>query len=84
MQACGPQAKSKPSLYTAEERKRRDTTTWTLVQGVLAPVQFLVFLVSLGLVLRYLTTGQGQMDVGVITKDRIGGWIRQSFDHGRD
>jgi len=29
------------------------------VQGVLAPVQFLVFLVSLVLVMRYLTTGQG-------------------------
>jgi len=29
------------------------------VQGGLAPVQFLVFLVSLGLVLRYLATGEG-------------------------
>jgi 3-vinyl bacteriochlorophyllide hydratase len=29
------------------------------VQGVLAPLQFLVFLVSLGLVLRYLATGEG-------------------------
>ncbi len=48
-----------PFLYTPEERVRRDQTIWTLVQGVLAPVQFLVFLVSLGLVLRYLATGQG-------------------------
>lgn len=48
-----------PYLYTPEERARRDQTIWTLVQGVLAPVQFLVFLVSLGLVLRYLATGQG-------------------------
>ena len=46
-------------LYTPEERKRRDATPWTLVQGVLAPVQFLVFLVSLALVLRYLSTGDG-------------------------
>lgn len=46
-------------LYTSEERKRRDATPWTLVQGVLAPVQFLVFLVSLALVLRYLSTGEG-------------------------
>ncbi|WP_027285641.1 2-vinyl bacteriochlorophyllide hydratase [Rubritepida flocculans] len=46
-------------LYTPEERARRDATPWTLVQGVLAPVQFLVFLVSLGLVLHYLATGQG-------------------------
>jgi 3-vinyl bacteriochlorophyllide hydratase len=30
-----------------------------MVQGVLAPLQFLVFLVSLGLVLHYLATGSG-------------------------
>lgn len=46
-------------LYTAEERLRRDATVWTLVQGVLAPVQFVVFLASLALVLRYLATGEG-------------------------
>ena len=47
------------SLYTAEERRRRDASVWTLVQGVLAPVQFLVFIVSIGLVMRYLATGEG-------------------------
>jgi len=47
-------------LYTPEERVRRDASVWTLVQGILAPVQFLVFLVSLGLVLRFLATGEGQ------------------------
>ncbi len=46
-------------LYTPEERQRRDETVWTLVQGILAPVQFLVFLVSLILVVRYLWTGLG-------------------------
>ena len=46
-------------LYTAAQRARRDATVWTLVQGILAPVQFLVFLVSLALVLRYLVTGSG-------------------------
>ncbi len=46
-------------LYTAEERLRRDASGWTLVQGILAPVQFLVFLASLALVLRYLATGHG-------------------------
>ncbi|MBF9057876.1 2-vinyl bacteriochlorophyllide hydratase [Rhodobacterales bacterium HKCCSP123] len=46
-------------LYTAEERARRDGTIWTTVQGVLAPVQFLVFLVSLGLVIRFMITGAG-------------------------
>ena len=46
-------------LYTPAERLRRDASKWTLVQGVLAPVQFLVFLISLGLVLRFLLTGEG-------------------------
>jgi len=48
-------------LYTSEERARRDATVWTLVQGVLAPVQFIVFLISVVLVVRYLQTGQGEM-----------------------
>ena len=47
-------------LYTPAERARRDATRWTLVQGVLAPVQFVVFAVSLGLVLRTLSTGEGE------------------------
>jgi len=47
-------------LYTAAQRQRRDNSVWTLVQGVLAPVQFLVFLVSLALVLRFLFTGEGE------------------------
>ncbi|WP_333714684.1 2-vinyl bacteriochlorophyllide hydratase [Yoonia sp.] len=46
-------------LYTDAERARRDGTKWTMVQGILAPLQFLVFLVSLGLVIRYLSTGAG-------------------------
>ncbi len=50
---------SKPPLYSAEERRRRDATPWTLVQGILAPLQFLVFVASLALVVRYLTTGEG-------------------------
>jgi 3-vinyl bacteriochlorophyllide hydratase len=48
-----------PGLYTAEERARRDATVWTTIQGILAPLQFAVFLVSLVLVLRYLWTGEG-------------------------
>ena len=46
-------------LYTPAERRRRDASRWTLVQGVLAQLQFVVFLVSLFLVLRYLVTGDG-------------------------
>ena len=58
---AGPSSARGKSLqiYTKEERARRDATRWTLVQGVLAPIQFLVFIVSLILVLRYLWTGQG-------------------------
>jgi 3-vinyl bacteriochlorophyllide hydratase len=46
-------------LYTPEQRARRDSSVWTLVQGILAPLQFLAFAVSLVLVLRYLATDQG-------------------------
>jgi len=46
-------------IYTPEERRRRDASRWTVVQGVLAPLQFAVFLVSLGLVVRFLLTGEG-------------------------
>ena len=44
-------------LYTPEQRAKRDATRWTLVQGVLAPVQFLIFLASLYLVVHSLNTG---------------------------
>jgi len=55
-----PGAVPSRALYTPEQRIKRDQSVWTLVQGVLAPIQFLVFLVSLVLVLRYLATGEGQ------------------------
>ena len=60
-QSTGPQR----GLYTPEQRQRRDQTAWTFVQGVLAPVQFVVFLVSLVLVLWYLATGSGWMAASV-------------------
>jgi 3-vinyl bacteriochlorophyllide hydratase len=50
---------NKPALYTPEERLRRDASPWTIVQGVLAPLQFVIFAVSLILVARYLLTGRG-------------------------
>ena len=53
------QQKFQAPLYTSEERRRRDRSRWTIVQGVLAPVQFGVFLASLVLVMRYLLTGEG-------------------------
>lgn len=54
-----PQKSTSRALYTPAERARRDASGWTLVQGILAPVQFLAFAVSLILVLRFLATGQG-------------------------
>ena len=56
-----PVYESKSPLYTPEERERRNATPWTIVQAVLAPIQFVVFLVSLVLVLRYLQTGDGAL-----------------------
>ncbi len=74
MQRRRPHESSAPpagrALYTAEQRLRRDASVWTLVQGVLAPIQFLIFLVSLALVLRYLATGDGAFTatVSIIVK----------------
>ena len=53
MSASSPQV-----LYTPAQRARRDATAWTLVQGILAPVQFLIFGISLYLVIRSLNTGE--------------------------
>lgn len=58
MSAAASDTRSHP-LYTPSQRARRDATIWTTVQGILAPVQFLVCAVSLVLVLRYLATGEG-------------------------
>ena len=55
--ATGKALATRP-LYTPEERVRRDASPWTLVQGLLAPVQFLIFGISLYLVLNYLRTGE--------------------------
>ena len=61
------------ALYTVEERRRRDESGWTLVQGILAPIQFLVFLISLGLVARYMLSGDGAWaaDVSIVAKTVI-------------
>jgi 3-vinyl bacteriochlorophyllide hydratase len=67
------QQASRKALYTAEQRKRRDSSKWTLVQGILAAFQFLVFLISLILVLRALATGEGVFaaNVSVIFKTLV-------------
>jgi 3-vinyl bacteriochlorophyllide hydratase len=60
-------------LYTAEQRARRDASRWTLIQGLLAPFQFVVFLVSLWLVVRYLMTGEGEQaaHISIIVKTLV-------------
>jgi 3-vinyl bacteriochlorophyllide hydratase len=60
-------------LYTKDERIRRDRSRWTLVQGILAPIQFLVFLVSAALVVRFLLTGNGlaAATVSVVVKTLV-------------
>jgi 3-vinyl bacteriochlorophyllide hydratase len=70
----GPQPQvGRQTLYTEEERRRRDASPWTLVQGILAPLQFAVFLVSLALVVRFLVTGEGEWaaTVSVIIKTLV-------------
>ncbi len=61
------------ALYTPEQKARRDATVWTLVQGILAPVQFLAFAVSVILVLRYLAfdTGYVAATVSVLVKTAL-------------
>src|SRR6056297_1529944 len=58
------------SLYTPEERARRDASRWTMVQGILAPLQFLVFLISVVLVVNFLAndSGLGAATASVVTK----------------
>jgi 3-vinyl bacteriochlorophyllide hydratase len=45
--------------YTPDQLCRRQNSRWTRVQAILAPLQLLAFLVSVGFVLRYLTSGEG-------------------------
>lgn len=67
------QVPARKPLYTQAERSRRDATKWTLVQGLLAPFQFLVFLVSLSLVIVYLGTGEYQLaaEVSIVFKTLV-------------
>ena len=45
--------------YTPEQMARRNRSFWTPVQAVGALIQFLTFLASLILVIRFLNTGEG-------------------------
>jgi len=63
-------SRSASLLYTPEQRRRRDASPWTLVQAILAPLQFLIFFVSLALVARFLATGEGALaaDLSIVAK----------------
>lgn len=44
--------------YTPEQMQRRQKSKWTIVQAILAPLQLIAFIISLTLIIHYLTTGQ--------------------------
>ena len=48
-------------MYTSDQLRRREASRWTRVQIILAPIQFLAFLISFVLVIRYLVTGEGYL-----------------------
>ena len=61
------------ALYSEEERRRRDASPWTIVQGVLAPLQFVVFVVSTVLVWRFFASGEGAFlaSISVVAKTML-------------
>jgi len=73
VQSTGNAGVKPKALYTSAERQRRDESVWTVVQGVLAPLQFVVFVISLGLVLRTLLTGEGAFaaDTSIVIKTMV-------------
>ncbi len=65
--------RQRQTLYTPAERARRDATVWTMVQGVLAPLQFLAFAISLCLVINFLmnNVGFGAATLSVVIKTSL-------------
>ncbi|NTV65736.1 MAG: 2-vinyl bacteriochlorophyllide hydratase [Oscillochloris sp.] len=78
-------------MYTEDQLARRVRSKWTRVQIILAPIQFLAFLISFGLVIHYLVTGQGYwpatisiwIKITLIWALTITGmfWEHDMFDH---
>ena len=48
-------------MYTPDQLRRREASRWTKVQIILAPIQFVAFIISFGLVIHYLITGDGYL-----------------------
>ena len=61
------------NLYTPSQRIIRDRTIWTKVQAILAPLQFIVCIISLALVVRYLFTSEGYYiaTVSIVVKSSL-------------
>ena len=57
MQKMSAGKERSPQLYTPDQKIRRDKSVWTMVQAVLAPLQFLVCFISIGFVLNYFRNG---------------------------
>jgi 3-vinyl bacteriochlorophyllide hydratase len=79
------------ATYTPEQLKQRNESTWTTVQTILAPIQFIVFVTSFGLVVRFLMTGNGYeaanisvlMKIALLWAITITGmfWEKEIFGH---
>ncbi len=78
-------------MYTPEQLRRREASRWTRVQIILAPIQFVAFIISFALVIRYLVTGEGYwittisiwIKIALIWALTITGmlWEHDMFDH---
>jgi 3-vinyl bacteriochlorophyllide hydratase len=78
-------------MYTPEQIARRNASPWTRVQIILAPIQFLAFIISFALVVRYLATGDGYwvatisvwVKIALIWAITITGmlWEKDVYDH---
>lgn len=60
------------ATYTPEQLEKRNNSKWTMVQAVLAPLQFLMFIISFSLVVHYLVTGNGFAIANVSVLIKIG------------
>jgi len=52
-------------MYTSEQLARRKASRWTRVVSILAPIQFMAFIISFYLVLNFLATSEGYVPAAV-------------------
>lgn len=57
--------------YTEEQLQARNRSLWTKVQAWGALIQFITFIISLVLVIRFLTTGQGYQVATVFSVAKV-------------